>query len=170
MRLKFCPPLIVGACLMISAFGCSPRPGGNLGSIPSTFTGTLEVQPKGRFTKELYLNLVQLAQLYGMDPRGDGASDGKQWQIQIFCGSRYMGGATTARNGDFVMFGITIYPFKEAQNYDQFKMEMLELMKPYGNLSVDPEGTHLSEDELSKRSKHAGFDVTSKCRPAAPSH
>lgn len=158
---------LAAACLMVGALGCSPREEGNLSGIPSTFTGTLTVQPQGRYTKELYLDIVKLAQRYGLDPKGDGANDGKQWQIQIYCGRQYAGGGVTARDGDFMLFQLAIYAFQDPQDYERSKVEMLELMKPYGVLSSLRDVPPLSQEELLKRGKYTGFDVTSKCSPPA---
>jgi len=63
------------------------------------------------------------------------------------------------------MFDLAIYGFKETQDYERFKIEIQELMKPYGTVRADPERPHLSQEELLKRGKHTGFDVTSKCAP-----
>jgi hypothetical protein len=145
--------------------GCSPRPGGDLHSVPATFSGTLKVQPQGRETKTLYEAIVKLTRNYGMDPRGDGATDGKQWQIQIFCGQQYVGGGTTARDGDLVLFDLAIYGFREPAEYERFKNEMLSLMKPVGALSSLQEHPHLDQAELLKRAKSTGFDVASRCGP-----
>ncbi|MBS0455433.1 MAG: hypothetical protein JSS14_29385 [Proteobacteria bacterium] len=136
-----------------------------MSQIPSTFTGSLDVQPQGRLTKDLYFAIVNLAKRYGMDPRGALASNGKDWQIQMYCGAQYTGGGTTARDGTLVMFDLAIYGFQDAQAYERFKVQMVELMKPYGTPRVNPEHPHLSQEELLKRGKYTGFDVTSKCGP-----
>jgi len=108
---------------------------------------------------------VGLAKRYGMDPRGDGASDGQQWQIQIYCGKQYVGGGTTAMDGSLVMFDLAIYGFQDEQAYERFKAEMVDLMRPYGALRLNPEHRHLSQEELLKRGNHNGIDVSSKCGP-----
>ena len=123
------------------------------------------MQPQDRLTKDLYLAIVNLAKRYGMDPRAALANNGRDWQIQIYCGKQFVGGGVTARDGDLVMFDLAIYGFQEAQDYERFKLEMVELMKPYGTVRVDPEHPHLSQEELLKRGEHTGFDVTSKCGP-----
>jgi hypothetical protein len=157
--------LVVSAWVVACLSACSPRVEGNLGSVPSTFTGTLKVQPLGRSTADLYQAVVSLARRYGMDPRGDGATDGKQWQIQIFCGKQYVGGGTTADGGNLVLFQLAVYGFRELQHYERFKLEMLDLMKAFGALSSLQEHPHLDQAELLKRGKHTGFDVTSRCGP-----
>ncbi len=156
----------ISICLIAGVMACSPRPEGDLSSIPSTFTGSLDVLPRGRPTKDLYLAIMDLSKRYGMDPRGDGASDGRQWQIQIYCAKNYTGGGTTAGDGELFMFNLAIYGFLEAKDYERFKVEMVDLMKPYGTVRTDPERAHLSQEELLKRGKYTGFDVTSKCGPA----
>ena len=123
------------------------------------------MQPQGRLTKDLYLAIVNLAKRYGMDPRGALASNGQDWQIQIYCRNQYTGGGTTAGDGNLVMFQAVIYGFQEVQDYEHFKVEMVELMKPYGTLRVNPEHPHLSQEELLRRGKYTGLDVTSKCGP-----
>lgn len=159
--------LFLSAGVLACLVSCSPRDEGDLGSIPSTFTGTLEVQPQGRLTKDLYLSIVSLAKRYGMAPRGALASNGQDWQIQIYCGNQYVGGGTTTREGALMLFGLAIYGFKDAQDYERFKVEMLELMKPYGVLSSLKDVPRLSQEELLKRGKYMGLDVTSKCGPGA---
>ena len=157
--------LLIFVCVMACEGGCSSREDGNLSSIPATFTGTLEVQPQSRQTKELYLAMVSLAQRYGMDPRGDGAKDGRHWQVQILCAQQYVGGAASARNGELILFDLAIYGFQKPQHYKNFKAEMLELMKPFGVLSSLAEHPRLSQEELLKRGKHTCWDVTSQCSP-----
>lgn len=151
--------------LLGGLLACSPSSEEGLSQIPSTFTGSLDVHPRGRLTKDLYLAIVGLAKRYGMDPRGDGASDGQQWQIQIYCGKQYVGGGTTVRDGSLVMFGLAIYGFQDEQAYERFKAEMVDLMRPYGALRLNPEHRHLSQEELLKRGNHNGIDVSSKCGP-----
>jgi hypothetical protein len=157
--------LLASVWAMVCIAGCAPREEGNLSSIPSTFTGTLKVQPQGRQTRQLYQAMVSLAQRYEMEPRGDGATDGKQWQIRIFCGQQYVGGGTTADDGNFVLFQLAMYGFREPQHYERFRAEMLQLMRPFGALSSLQEHPHLDQAELLKRGKHTGFDVTSQCGP-----
>jgi hypothetical protein len=63
------------------------------------------------------------------------------------------------------LFQLAVYGFREAQNYERFKTEMLGLMKPFGPLSSLKEQPPLDQEELLKRGKHTGFDVTSQCGP-----
>jgi hypothetical protein len=160
---------ISGAALITAnlMFGCSPLSGEDLKSIPSTFTGTLKVMPQGRQTKELYLGLLKLSKHYGLEPRGDGATGGREWQLRFFCGEQYVGGGTTAGDGDLFLFQLAIYGFKEAKEYERFKVDFLAQMKSYGGLSSLQDRQPLSQSELLERGRHTGFDVTSKCGPAS---
>lgn len=146
------------------AAGCSPT-GPDLNSIPATFVGTLEVEPAGRPTKALYSALVALGEQYGMSSLGDGATDGHQWQVQIYCGKNYVGGATTAQEGKLVLFHLLTYGFKHEEDYSRFRAELMALMRPYGPLSELKDQPPLKHEDLLARGVHMKMDVTSQCAP-----
>ncbi len=144
--------------------GCDPRKA-HLNGIPATFSGTLEVEPKDRQTRELYVALMGLAKSHGMVAYGDGAIDGREWQIQIFCGENFLGGATTARKGEFVLVNAAPYVFRKRADYRRFTREMVAAMQPFGVVTLQKEKAPLSQAELLERGRYTGLDVTSQCGP-----
>jgi hypothetical protein len=144
--------------------GCDPRKAG-LNGIPATFVATLAVEPKDRQTLELYNALMDLAKSHGMVAHGDGAIGGREWQIQIFCRENFVGGATTARKGDFVLVNAAPYAFRKHADYRQFTRDMVARMRPFGVISGQKETAPLSQAQLLERGRYTGLDVTSQCGP-----
>ena len=147
--------------------GCS-KSGPDLNSLPATFIGTLRVEPAGRNTKALYSALMALGEAHGMSSMGDGATDGHQWQVRIFCGKNYVGGATTAGEGELVLFQGLPYAFMDWEGYLRFKSDTLALMRTFGTVSGQQDTPPLQRDDLLARGKHMDMDVTSQCAPKGP--
>jgi|SRR5882672_9955825 len=149
---------LVSMILVAGCFACDS----GLNSIPSTFAGTLLIQPKGRQTKELYSALLNLGDAYGLRSSGDGGNGGT-WQIQVFCGRNLAASATTTLAGDLVLFDAYVYAFKRPGDYERYKSETLRLMKEFGSVTRQVERGSLAKEDLLARGRHMGLDVTSQC-------
>jgi hypothetical protein len=147
---------------VLCAAGCS-RDAESLATLPSTFTGTLKVQPRGRETGQLYQQLLHVGDKYGLRSVGDGASNGVSWQLQVFCSGNYTAGATTTEAGDLVLFDVSVYGFKRREDYEEFKSRMLALMDEFGSVALKPERKPISKAELVRREKYMNLDLTSQC-------
>ena len=153
---------LIASTLALATAGCS-RSGPDLNSIPATFSGTLKVEPTGRSTKDLYDGAVRLGRAYGLRADGDGATGGREWQVQFHCTSNYAGDAVTVAGGDLVLFQASPYAFARAGDYERFKTELVALMRQYGQVTNLQEQPPLDTDALIARGKHMGMDVMSRC-------
>lgn len=165
MPLRRLPRAILIALTISAATGGCSRNGPDLNSIPATFVGALQVEPKGHSTLALYEDLVRLGQAYGLRSAGDGATGGREWEVQFHCTSNYAGSAITVGEGDFVLFQASSYAFARTEDYQRFKVELMALMHKHGQIMREEERPPLEADDLLARGKHMGMDVMSRCSP-----
>jgi hypothetical protein len=154
-----CLTVCLSALLVAGCWDSSP----DLNSLPPTLVGTLEVQPKGRQTKELYDALIRLGDNYGLVAHGSGTRNGVNWRIMWFCKKNATATAITSESGDLVLFQAYVYGFKQEADYERFKFQMLRFMKQYGKVTRQEEGKRLSNAELAARERHMKMDLTTQC-------
>ena len=150
-------------CFLFASMLSGCNRGENLYAVPSTFTGGLVIQPVGRETKPLYDALMIIGDKYGLESYGDGARDGVNWHIQVFCKNNLTAGITTAGDGQIIMFSVYVNGFKREADYQKFKSELQLAMSTYGAFNELKEHPRLTKEQLIKREPYMKVDLTSQC-------